>query len=65
MTDTQVLNWIERNCHYMEHNGKMPDGYWPQEKQDFDNDPSQERFYGLSLREYVETRIKEAEQCAE
>ena len=65
MTDTQILEWILTNCYYIEHDKLLPDGYWPQEKQDFDNDPSQERFYGLSLREYVAARIGEEAKCAE
>ena len=54
MTDTEILNWLEKNCGYMEH-GDTRDrsGYWPHRETDCE--PKME-FVGLTLREYVELR---------
>ncbi len=54
MTDTDILNWLEKNCGYMEHGGPRDrSGYWPH--QETDPAPKME-FVGLTLREYVKLR---------
>ena len=58
-TDTEILDWIMLNMDYFEHGGRsLGDGYWPQTEEDFDADP-ESHYIGLSLRDYIETRMEE------
>ena len=59
MNDTQILNWLLENITYMEH-GVARGAFWPH------LDPQGDKMIifeedkeGLTLREYVEARIKE------
>lgn len=59
-SDTEVLNWILENINYMEHgaNKEHPYNFWPHDN----SDPHyiyQEDKLNMTLREYVEARIKE------
>ena len=59
MNDTEMLDWLEKNCDYFEHGSRsMDDGYWPQSVEDYGVDYNN-RFIGMTLREYIQTRMKE------
>jgi hypothetical protein len=54
-TDTEILGWLEKNMDYFEHGGRsLGDGYWPQSAN------PESPYFGLSLREYIETRMEES-----
>lgn len=55
ITDTDRIEWLIRHCDYLEHHGRMvAGGYWPQEED------SDHGYADLSLRDYIDQRIKEA-----
>ena len=54
LNDTQILDWLEKNCVYFEHGDRTDESsYWPHKETDC---APVEAFAGLSIREYVETR---------
>ena len=60
MTDTEVLKWMLENINDMEHHAikEHPYNFWPHDN----SDPGllfEEEKVGMTLREYVESRMKE------
>jgi hypothetical protein len=55
LTDTEILDWLEKHCVYLEHGERIDEtAYWPH--REVDCNPVEE-FVGLSIREYVANRV--------